>query len=166
MNTLPFLVGYPAELLEQARALLESGKLKAHLDGRYPDRHQVNNNRALNAYVQGLKADYMRNAPPLSVVRFDDRLRTVHQALGLHTTSIRTQGTKLRKRREVRVASIFKATPPEFLRMIVVHELAHMKHADHDLDFYKLCVHMEPEYHQYELDMRLFLTERESSSSV
>ena len=158
MNSLPYLAGYPPELLSQAQQLLEAGELKRHLERRYPDRHEIRNNKALNAYVQEIKSKSMRKAAPLSAVLFDDQLRSAHKALGLHTTSTRNQGTKLRKRREVRVASVFKETPPEFLRMIVVHELAHMKHADHDREFYKLCVFMEPEYHQYELDMRLFLT--------
>jgi predicted metal-dependent hydrolase len=34
------------------------------------------------------------------------------------------------------------------LRMIVVHELAHLKEKDHDKAFYQLCCHMEPDYHQ------------------
>ena len=42
--------------------------------------------------------------------------------------------------------------------MIVVHELAHMKERDHDKAFYALCRHMEPEYHQFEFDLRLYLT--------
>jgi predicted metal-dependent hydrolase len=161
MTSLPYLTGYPPELLSQAQQLLEAGELKSNLERRYPDRHEVRNNKALNTYVQEIKASCMRKAAPLGTVVFDDRLRSVHQALGLHTTATRTHGTKTRKRREVRVASVFKETPPEFLRMIVVHELAHMKHADHDEKFYKLCVYMEPEYHQYELDMRLYLTELE-----
>jgi predicted metal-dependent hydrolase len=56
------------------------------------------------------------------------------------------------------VASLFKAAPPQFLQMIVVHELAHLKQREHDKAFYQLCVHMEPNYHQYEFDLRLFLT--------
>jgi len=58
----------------------------------------------------------------------------------------------------VRVAGLFKDVAPEFLRMIVVHEMAHMKHADHSRDFYMLCTFMEPEHHRLELDLRLLLT--------
>ena len=46
--------------------------------------------------------------------------------------------------------------------MIVVHELAHLKHADHDKAFYQLCTHMLPDYHQLEFDVRLYLTYREA----
>jgi hypothetical protein len=56
------------------------------------------------------------------------------------------------------VAAIFREMPPEFLRMIVVHELAHMKERDHDKAFYQLCRHMEPDYSQLEFDLRTYLT--------
>jgi hypothetical protein len=56
------------------------------------------------------------------------------------------------------VASVFKEMPLEFLRMIVVHELAHIREHDHNKAFYKMCLHMEPEYHQLEFDLRAYLT--------
>jgi len=161
MLSLPYLNGYASEILQQASDLLDAGKLGALIDKRYPDTHEVRSNRALGEYVQRLKAKHMRQAAPLGKVLFDDRLRSVHKALGLHVTSTRPHGRKLQKRRELRVASLFKGVAPEFLRMIVVHELAHMKHAQHDRDFYRLCTHMEPEYHQLELDLRLLLTARD-----
>ncbi len=45
--------------------------------------------------------------------------------------------------------------------MIVVHELAHLREFDHGKAFYQLCTNMAPDYHQLELDMRLWLTARE-----
>jgi hypothetical protein len=45
--------------------------------------------------------------------------------------------------------------------MIVVHELAHIKEKEHNKAFYKLCMHMEPDYHQLEFDTRLYLTHLE-----
>ena len=86
----------------------------------------------------------------------------LHNALGLHVTSSRIHGSRIRTRREVRVAGLFKNAAPEFLRMIVVHELAHTKHAEHDRDFYRLCLFMESDYHQLELDLRLYLTAQEA----
>jgi predicted metal-dependent hydrolase len=68
------------------------------------------------------------------------------------------QGSKLKTKREIRVASVFKDTPQEFLRMIVVHELAHLREREHDKSFYQLCTHMEPHYHQLEFEVRLYLT--------
>lgn len=43
--------------------------------------------------------------------------------------------------------------------MIVAHELAHLKEADHNKAFYQLCNHMRPDYHQLEFDLRLYLTQ-------
>ena len=33
-----------------------------------------------------------------------------------------------------------------------------MKEAEHDKAFYRLCTHMEADYHQFEFDLRLYLT--------
>ncbi len=161
MVTLPYLSGYAPKLQAEALALLEAGELRPRLESRYPDRHQVRSNRDLSQYVQDLKADTMRTARPLEGATYDDKLRVIEGALGLHTTKTQSHGSKLKKRRSIRIASLFKDVAPEFLRMIVVHELAHMKHFDHDRDFYRLCTHIEPDYHQYELDLRLYLTAQE-----
>jgi len=158
METLPYLTGYPPELQEQARGLLASGELGPLLEARYPRRHEVRSNRDLHDYVQALKARHLRTAPPLGKVLYDDRLRVVENALGLHTTATVAHGRRVHKRRELRVAGLFRDVAPELLRMIVVHELAHTKHADHSRNFYRLCVHMEPDYHRLELDLRLLLT--------
>lgn len=161
MTSLPYLSGYPEDLRDRAASMIASGELEARLAARYPDRHEIRSNKALYAYVQELKARYLRTAPPLGRVLYEDRMQVVENALGLQVTSTRVQGAKLRSRRELRVASLLKDAPPEFLRMVVVHELAHLKHAEHDRDFYRLCTHMEPDYHQLELDLRLYLTLRE-----
>lgn len=158
MHPLPYLAGYPPEITDRAQTMLDEGRLEPWLAERYPGRHAVRSNKALYSYVQELKARFLKNAPPLGKVLFDDRLQRLHHALGLHVTSARVHGARTRTQREVRVAGLFKDAPPEFLRMIVVHELAHTKHAEHDRDFYRLCVHMEPDYHQLELDLRLHLT--------
>ncbi len=125
---------------------------------RYPEGHEVNSDRALYDYVGDLKSRYLRNAPPLAKVRYDQKLHIVRNALGTHTTVSRVQGGNLKAKREIRVASLFKQAPAPFLKMIVVHELAHLKERDHDKAFYTLCTHMEPDYHQLELDVRLWLT--------
>lgn len=57
-----------------------------------------------------------------------------------------------------RFSSLFREAPAAFLRMIVVHELAHLKERGHDKAFYALCTHMEPDCHQLEFDARLWLT--------
>jgi hypothetical protein len=82
----------------------------------------------------------------------------LHQALGLHSFVSRVQGNNLKSKNEIRIGAVFKKCPIEFLKMIVVHELAHLKEKEHNKSFYKLCEYMEPEYYQLEFDMRLYLT--------
>ena len=154
-----YLTGYPPALLAQVQQQLQSaGGLAGPLRQRYPAAHDIRTDRALYDYVTGLKSDYLRNAEPLSKVAFDSKLHVIRNALGTHTTVSRVQGSKLKSKREIRVASLFKTTPPEFLKMIVVHELAHLKERAHDKAFYALCTHMAPDYHQLEFDLRLYLT--------
>ncbi len=157
-STLKYLRGYPPHLLEPVQALLDEGRLRAAVLRRYPEAHTVRTDGALYDYVSELKARHMRNAGALAKVQYDQRLQLVHQALGLHSAVSRVQGGKLKAKREIRVASLFKDAPAAFLRMIVVHELAHLKEPQHDKAFYALCTHMEPAYHQLEFDTRLWLT--------
>ena len=53
--------------------------------------------------------------------------------------------------------AVFRDAPAAFLKMIVVHELAHLKEADHDKAFYQLCNHMLADYHQLEFEVRAWL---------
>jgi len=158
---LPYLAGYPDETLAQVRPLLAGGQLGERLQRRYPDAHEVRTDAALYDYAMALKTRFMRNAAPLAKVQFDNRLHVIHNALGTHTTVARVQGNKLKAKREIRVAGVFRDAPAEFLKMIVVHELAHLKERAHDKAFYALCQHMAPDYHQLEFDLRLYLTVQE-----
>jgi UTP pyrophosphatase len=142
----------------QVRELISSNKLGELLLKKYSATHRIRNDKALFDYVMALKNEYLRGADSLSKVAFDSKLKVIQHALGTHTTVSRVQGNKLKSKREIRVATLFKDVPIELLRMIVVHELAHIKEREHDKAFYKLCTYMEPQYHQYELDLRLYLT--------
>lgn len=156
--TVKYLAAYAPELRSQVRALITEGRLASSLERRYPERHGIASNGALYEYVNGLKSRHMRSAGPLAKVLYDSRLHLTHQALGTHTVVSRQQGGNLKAKREIRIASLFRAAPSAFLRMIVVHELAHLKERGHDKAFYALCTHMEPDYHQLEFDVRLWLT--------
>lgn len=153
-----YLFGYPDDLKRQVQQLLDDGKLGALLLKKYPQAHGVRTDKALYDYVMDLKNSHLRNSDPLSRISFDNKLQVITHALGTHTTISRVQGNKLKAKREIRVASLFKEGPPEFLKMIAVHELAHIKEREHDKAFYKLCCYMEPAYHQYEFDLRVYLT--------
>jgi len=158
-----YLAGYPVALAEQVRQLIEQGLLADRLLQKYPIAHAVRTDKALYDYVLELKGAYLRNAAQLSKVAFDSKLHVIQHALGTHTTISRVQGTKLKAKREIRVATVFREMPPEFLRMIVVHELAHLKERAHDKAFYQLCRHMEPAYHQLEFDLRSYLSHLETT---
>jgi UTP pyrophosphatase len=161
--TLRYLAGYPVDTLAQVQRMLDEGRVGSWLTHRYPEAHGVRTDKVLYDYVQGLKSEYLRSTEPLSKVAFDNKLHVVKNALGTHTTISRVQGNKLKSKREVRVASLFKDTPEPFLKMIVVHELAHLREREHDKAFYKLCAHMEPAYHQLEFEVRVYLTYLETS---
>lgn len=161
-----YLGGYPVGLVTQVQQLIEQDKLADVLLKKYPQGHAVRSDKALYDYVQEIKNDYLRSVGQLSKVAFDSKLQVIKQALGTHTTISRVQGAKLKTKREIRVAAIFKEMPTEFLRMIVVHELAHMKEREHDKAFYQLCQHMEPDYHQLEFDLRAYLSHLEVTGRV
>lgn len=164
MTTLTYLQGYPDTLLVQVRALIEQQKLGAVLAKRYPQNHTVTSDSALWEFTQALKSRYMRSAPPVNKVAYDNKIKVMKHALGMHTAISRVQGGKLKAKAEIRVATVFREAPEAFLRMIVVHELAHLKEKDHNKAFYQLCCHMEPDYHQLEFDTRLWLQHRALSA--
>ena len=137
-----YLAAYPPELRAQVRLLIAEGRLASSLARRYPERHDIVSDGALYDHVNGLKSRYLRSAGPLAKVCYDSRLHLTHQALGLHTAVSRPQGGRLKAKREIRIASLFREAPAAFLQMIVVHELAHLRERDHDKAFYALCRHM------------------------
>ncbi|WP_298398673.1 YgjP-like metallopeptidase domain-containing protein [uncultured Azonexus sp.] len=152
-----YLAGYPPNLTEPVARLLEQGRLGEALRKKYPEAHAVRTDRALYDYVQDLRGEFLRNAPQPSKIVFDGKLQSVGRALGTHTRVARVQGGKLKTKHEIRIAAVFREAPPEFLRMIVAHELAHLKESEHDKAFYQLCRRIEPDYHQLEFDLRVYL---------
>lgn len=161
-----YLQGYPPALLAQARALLERGELAPLLARRYAEPHEIRSDKALFDYTQGLKQRFMRNADPIARVQYDARLKVIQHALGTHTRASTVQGSRLKTRREIRIASLFREAPADFLKMIVVHELAHLKEPAHDKAFYALCHHMTSDYAQLEFDLRLWLSCRDHDAAM
>lgn len=159
MSELIYLNGYPESLLAQVRTLIAEKRLGSVLEKRYPQRHDITTDKALYQYTQTLKNQFLRNATPVNKVLFDSKIHVLNNALGLHTALSRVQGNKLKAKAEIRVATIFRQAPEPFLKMIVVHELAHLNEKSHNKAFYSLCCHMEPQYHQLEFDTRLWLTQ-------
>jgi len=158
MDSLKYLTGYPQDVQARVRELIVQGRLRQILADKYNEPHAVRSDGQLYEYVHALKDRHMRRSAPLGKVVYDGTLQVMKHALGTHTTVSRVQGGRLKASREIRIATVFRDAPAEFLKMIAVHELAHMKEAEHNKAFYALCTHMEPDYHQLEFDLRLYLT--------
>lgn len=152
-----YLAGYAPGILTQVEQLVADQRLGELLLKKYPESHQIRTDSALYDYVVSLKNNAMRTAPPLSKVNFDNKIKVIQHALGQHHFISRVQGNKLKSVNEIKIASLFRTAPEAFLKMIVVHELAHFREKEHNKAFYQLCLHMEPMYHQYEFDLRLYL---------
>ena len=158
MNKLKYLTGYSDKIISQVQNLIEIDKLGIMLKKKYPQTHEIRSDKSLYEYTIKLKNSYLRKSQPLSKVVYDNKIDIIKHALGTNTYISRIQGNKLKSKNEIKIASIFKNVPPEFLKMIVVHELAHLKEKNHDKAFYKLCEKMDHTYHQTEFDLRLYLT--------
>lgn len=161
-----YLNHYPPSLISQVESLIKEDKLKAYITSRYPSPHSIANDNDLRHYVMEIKNQHMKKSQPLSKVIYDGKLHVIHNALGMHSYTTRIQGGKLKTKNELRVSSVFKKTPEDFLKMIVVHELAHLKEKEHNKAFYRLCLSMLDNYHELELHMRLFLIQTEISGTI
>jgi UTP pyrophosphatase len=164
MHTLKYLAHYPQEIRAQVLHLIDTGTLGERLLLKYPDPHPYATDKSLYDYVMDLKNTHFRGSASLSKVLFDTKIRDLHSALGTHTFVSRVQGGKLKAKNEIRISHLFKKVPEPFLRMIVTHELAHLKEKEHNKAFYKLCSHIEPQYHQLEFEVRLYLTYLDTSA--
>ncbi|UTW47010.1 YgjP-like metallopeptidase domain-containing protein [Bacterioplanoides sp. SCSIO 12839] len=165
MMALKYIQHYPEHLTRQVQQLLDEGALGKALKKRYPQCHAIRSNKALYEYTIELKNRYLRKSAPLSKVEFSDKA-PAYNALGLHKRISRAHGGKLVAKKEIHIDNRFREMPEAFLRMIVVHELAHLKELEHNKAFYQLCCHMEPDYHQLEFDLRVWLTWLECSNQA
>ena len=79
-NVINYLAGYPPSLVAPVRDLAAAGRLGEVLRQRHPRVHDVRTDKALYDFVQTIRNDCLRNAPPLSKVLYDNRLQVVAQA--------------------------------------------------------------------------------------
>lgn len=156
-----YIAGYGDTIQSQARQLIAQEKLGDWLLRRYPTAHDIRSAQALYDYTQGIKNRYLKQTPPLSKVIYDEKISVLLHALGAHSRASRVQGGRLKAKREIKIDARFRQMPEAFLRMILVHELAHLREQDHNRAFYNLCCYMEPDYHQLELDLRLYMVQCE-----
>ena len=158
MPNLQYIAHYPEHLKDQIRHLIAQEKLGDYLLSKYPTTHTLSSDKALYSYTMELRSMHLRKSEPITKVLYDGRINDINDALGLHRVTIKNHGGRLRSKSEIRVATLFKNSPEPFLKMICVHELAHLKEKEHNKAFYALCENMEPNYHQLEFDVRLYLT--------
>ncbi|GGT70943.1 hypothetical protein GCM10007985_03580 [Aliarcobacter butzleri] len=137
--------------------MCEKNQLTSYIKSKYPSSHSYTSDKALYDYVMDFKNEYFKKYQ-ISKVLYDGKINVINNALGMHTFVSRVQGGKLKSKNEIRVATIFKNMPEEFLKMIVVHELSHFKEKEHNKSFYDMCCYMMPNYHQMEFDLRVYLT--------
>ena len=166
MTVLKYISSYSPEIQNQVQSMLDEKTLSKYLLSKYPKPHNIVNDKALRTFAMDLKNQYLKKSSPLSKVQFDDKIHVINNALGLHSFVSRVQGSKLKSKNEIRIATVFKSAPEEFLEMIVVHELAHLKEKEHNKGFYQLCQHMLPNYHQIELDLRIYLTQIDNIGKI
>lgn len=157
---------YPEELILKVEKFLEDGNLDTYLLQKYPQRHSIQSQKLLVAFVKEIKDHYIKSSLPIHRICWDDKIERAEQYLGVHITRSKVQGRKLSSKKEIKIASLFKNAPECFLRMIVVHELAHLKYVDHNDAFYKFCNYMEPNYFQLEFDVRLLLILKKNNLSL
>jgi predicted metal-dependent hydrolase len=165
MHNLKYIQAYGPQVIEQVQGLIDADKLAGVIMSKYPKAHDKTNAKVLYQYAMEIKNQYLRKST-LSKVIYDDKIQVLRDALGTHTYISRKQGSKLKAKNEIRIATLFKKVPIEFLDMILVHELAHFKEKDHNKGFYQLCCHMLPNYHQIEFDLRLYLTHLDIGESL
>jgi len=166
LTKLKYISSYPPSIQRQVSSMLEEKTLSKYLLSKYPKPHNITNDKVLRSFVMNLKNQYLKRSSPLSKIKFDDKIHVINNALGLHSFVSRVQGNKLKSKNEIRIATVFKSAPEEFLQMIVVHELAHLKEKEHNKAFYQLCQHMLPSYHHIELDLRIYLTQIDSFGNI
>jgi len=151
-----YISHYPKHLQDQVQLLINEKKLGMYLQKKYPNKHNIKTDKALYSFVMEYKNEYLKKYQ-IAKVLYDGKINDVSKALGTHTFVSRVQGGKLKAKNIIKVATIFKDAPEEFLQMIVVHELAHFKEKEHNKAFYKFCSYMQKDYHQVEFDMRVYL---------
>jgi UTP pyrophosphatase len=132
---LKYLTHYPASLQTQVQTLISENRLGDVLRQRYPEANTVRADKASQAYTLALKSQFLKSAVMPSKVVFDNHLQVVKHAslgtLGTHTQVSRVHDAELVVKREIRIASVFIDAPAAFLKMIVAHELAHLKEREH-----------------------------------
>ena len=79
MNTkstdpLRYIASYAPELKAQVQTMIDKQTLGKYLAKKYPEPHNISNDKSLRDYVMDLKNQYMRKSAPLSKIAFDGKI--------------------------------------------------------------------------------------------
>ena len=148
ITKIDYIQDYPQNIKDHFDDLIKNGDVRSYLLKKYPVGHQINTDKQLYEYVNKLKQDFMKKSPPIGKVKYVKQKDLIFSALGNHTF--------ISGKHEIRIAESLKSAPEEMLQMLVVHELAHFKEKDHNKAFYNLCLYMQPNYCDVEVDTLLF----------
>jgi len=105
---LKYLQHYSATLQDKVRQMQAQNTLGDYITERYPQPHLIQTDKSLYQYSNDIKQTFLRNAPLLDKVHYDNRLGIEHHALGLNTAISRVQGGKLKAKKEIKISSFFK----------------------------------------------------------
>jgi len=161
-----YIQHYPESIRQQVTTMISENRLGSYLLKKYPTCHAIKNDSQLYTYAQELKKQTMKQSAPLKQIVYDCKLSVSHAALGLNTHRVQNHGKKLKASKSIKISSLFQTVPEPFLKMIVAHELAHIREMEHNKQFYKLCEHIAPGYSEVELDLRLYLTLKELGEDI
>ncbi len=110
MPELKYLLGYSETITDQVRLLINTDKLGETLLKKYPLTHTIKTDKALYTYTVDVKNALLKQSQPLSKVIYDDKIKDLHHALGLHTFISRVQGGKHKAKNEIRIAKLIGIT--------------------------------------------------------
>jgi predicted metal-dependent hydrolase len=76
-----YLQGYPVALQQQVRQLIADDRLGDYLAQRYPGRHAVQSDKALYAFVSERRQRFLRNAPGIDKVLYEEKEQVAKDSL-------------------------------------------------------------------------------------
>ena len=127
MTTLRYLNGYPTELIARVQQLSDRGQLATWVEKKYPGQHSIQDDKSLYQYVGGLKQRYLKNAPALSKVMFDNKQNPVKGSLGTNIFVSHVLGGNLKLNNEIRIHTLLRVGPDAFRKMTALTAVAPLK---------------------------------------
>ena len=74
---LKYLSAYNENIQNQVREMISNNTLSTYLLNKYPQTHQIYNDKALRGYVMDIKSQYLKKSDPLSQIKYDDKIHVI-----------------------------------------------------------------------------------------